>query len=122
MTNAGRPDQGKRHLSPDHARRPKDVIDNARERLGGIDENAARCLFPSSVQAKDEFAFSRSCAPLAVRSLVQPPDERVYTDIQDEHAVKEVDEGREVPRASAEKVTASSRLLISVSTASTRQM
>jgi len=55
------------------------------------------------MQAKDEFAFSRSRAPLVFCSLVKPLEQGWKIDVEEEHAVEYVKEGIEVPATTAEE-------------------
>ena len=54
------------------------------------------------MQSLDELPLRGSSAPLVVSSLVEPPVQGVTVDLEDEDAVEQVDDVREVPRASAE--------------------
>ena len=102
----------------------KNLVDDLLDRCRRVDDNSVLgdvgfCLMPSH----DEFAIRRlSAAPLIVGSLVEPAIQGVEVDVEDEDAVEELDECREVPGTTAEEFTASSWSATKASTWSTRQM
>src|SRR6478735_3127615 len=83
----------------------KNLVDDLLDRCRRVDDNSVLgdvgfCLMPSH----DEFAIRRlSAAPLIVGSLVEPPIQGVEVDVEDEDAVEELDECREVPGTTAEE-------------------
>jgi hypothetical protein len=81
----------------------KDLVDDAHDRLGGIDGDAARCVLSRLMQANGEFAFGWLCPPLIFWSLVQPSNQCGFVDSQDEHSVEQVNERSEVSRTAAEE-------------------
>jgi hypothetical protein len=77
----------------------KNVVGNVFDRCGGVDGNAVcREVFFRLMPSDDEFAFRRhSATPLVVRSLVKSSIQRGKVDFEDENAVEQIDECREVP-------------------------
>src|SRR3954451_21918360 len=55
------------------------------------------------MQAQSELPLLGPSAPLVLRSLGEPPDQRVRVDLQDEEPVEQVEELREVPGPTAEE-------------------
>jgi hypothetical protein len=74
-------------------------------RCGGVDDNAVlRDVVFRLMPSHDEFASRRlSATPLVVRSLVKPPMQRGKVDFEDKDVVEQIDEFREVPRATAKE-------------------
>ena len=68
----------------------KDLVNDARDRRGGVDYNAVlRNVFFRLMQSRNEFPFRwLSAAPLIVRSLVKPPVRCVKVDFKDKNVVE----------------------------------
>jgi hypothetical protein len=69
-----------------------DLVNDARERCGGIDDNAIlRNVFLRLMQSRNEFPFRWFCAPVSrvqCHSLINSPVQGLKVNLKDEDAVK----------------------------------
>ena len=67
----------------------KDLVNDACDRCGGVDDNAVpRNVFFGLKQSGNDFPFHwHPAAPLLVRSLVKPPIQCVKVDLKDKNAI-----------------------------------
>ena len=85
----------------------QNLIHDAFNRRSGIDyDTTLRDIFFRCIQSRNEFAFlwfSAEVSWVQCHSLINPPVHGVQVDLQDKHAVKQVDEFGKIPRATTEK-------------------
>jgi len=83
---------------------PKDLVDYVRDRRICVDHDTVlRNVFSRLMQSRNELPFRFPPAPLIFRSLVKPPVQGVEVDLEDENAVKQLNEVCKVPRTPAEE-------------------
>ena len=86
-------DQGTAAAPPALICLTEDLINDARERDGGVDDNTVSWnLFFRLMQSRNDFPFRWPSAPLIFRSLLYPPVHCVKVDFQDKNSVKQIDE------------------------------
>jgi len=82
----------------------KDLADHVRERSRRVDHHAGIWdVSLGAVESDDEVTLGWFRSPLVLRALVEPPVQGVAINVEDEHLVEQIDELREVARASAEE-------------------
>jgi len=75
----------------------ENLVHDAFERGGGVDDDTSlRGVFFRCVQAHDKRPFARSPAKLVFWSAGEPPVQRVAIDVENENAVKQIDEAEEI--------------------------
>src|SRR5665647_1373628 len=71
----------------------KDLVDYVRDGRGGVDHDTVlRNVLSRLMQSRNELPFRLPSAPFIFRSLVKPPVQGVEVDLEDENAVKQLDE------------------------------
>jgi hypothetical protein len=81
----------------------QDVVDNAGEGGGGVNDDPVGGVLSRLMQPLDELALRRPSAKLVRRSLLEPSPQRLKINLKDEDGVEQVDERGEVPGAAAEE-------------------
>ena len=88
----------------DQPRLTKDLVDDGWEWWRRVDHDTGTGdVFLGPVQSDDEIALRGLRAPLASRSLVEPPVQGFEIDVEDKDLIEQIDEPREVARAAAEE-------------------
>lgn len=82
----------------------KDLADHVRERSRRVDHHPGTWdIFLGPVESDNEVTLGWFRPPLVLRALVEPPVQGFEINVEDEDPVEQIDELREVARASAEE-------------------